>query len=328
MGPSRLRARGAALLLAMVILTLVATLAGGMVWQHARAIQVEGSERARMQSAWVLSGALDWAVLILREDLREDLKSGGGSQGRADHLGEPWAVPLAEARLSTFLAADRSGTTVDGDDGPDAFLSGSIVDMQAKWNLRNLINKDGVVDPTQLEILRRLCAAAATPSDTADRLSAAYLRASSGGSGAPMVPQSMDDLWWLGLEPPVTVLLSPYITVLPDATPINVNTAPAEVIAAVVPAMSVSEAQRLVQLRQSNHFKGFTALKAELSPKQQIGLDTQAIDTLTKFFEVRGRLRLDDHVLEEVSVVRRNSPADVKAIRRTRVNLVDGTRPG
>ncbi len=327
-GPSRLRARGAALLLAMVILTLVATLAGGMVWQHARAIQVEGSERARMQSAWVLSGALDWAVLILREDLREDLKSGGASQGRADHLGEPWAVPLAEARLSTFLAADRSGTTVDGDDGPDAFLSGSIVDMQAKWNLRNLIDKAGVVDPTQLDILRRLCTAAATPSNTADRLSAAYLKAYSGGSGAPMVPQSMDDLWWLGLEPPITGLLLPYITVLPDPTPVNVNTASAEVIAAVVPAMSVSEAQRLVQLRQSNHFKGFTALKAELSPKQQIGLDTQSIDTLTKFFEVRGRLRLDNHVLEEVSIVRRNSPADVKAIRRARVNLVDGTRPG
>jgi hypothetical protein len=58
-------------------------------------------KRSRVQSAWVLTGALDWARLILREDAR----SGG-----ADHLGEPWAVPLQEARLSTFLAADRNNT--------------------------------------------------------------------------------------------------------------------------------------------------------------------------------------------------------------------------
>ncbi len=314
--------RGAALLLAMVILTLVATLAGGMVWQHARAIQVEGSERARLQSAWVLSGAMDWAILILREDLLGDLRTGGGSQP-ADHLGEPWAVPLAEARLSTFLAADRSGTTVDGDDGPDAFLSGSIVDVQAKWNLRNLIDQNGALNPAQVDVLTRLCDIASTPSGTASQLSAAYLRASSGASGAPMLPQSMDELWWLGVEPPLVAMLAPYITVLPVATPINANTASAEVIAAVVPNMSTSEAQRLVQLRQSAHFKSFAALNAQLSPLQQKGIAQQTIDVNSKYFEVRGRLRLDNHALEEVSIIRRNSPSTIKAIQRARVNLAE-----
>ena len=79
------------MLLALLVLTLIATLASSMVWQQWRSIQVEGAERARTQAAWILSGSLDWARLILREDAR----SGG-----ADHLGEPWAVPLAEARLS------------------------------------------------------------------------------------------------------------------------------------------------------------------------------------------------------------------------------------
>ena len=92
----------------MMIVALVATLAGSMVWQQWRAIQVEAAERARTQSAWILSGALDWARLILREDARS-----GGPNG-IDHLGEPWAVPLAEARLSTFLAADKDNT----DDAP------------------------------------------------------------------------------------------------------------------------------------------------------------------------------------------------------------------
>src|SRR3954468_7432952 len=112
---ARRRQRGAALLTAMIIVALVATRAGSRVGQQWRAIQVEAAERARTQSAWVLSGALDWARLILREDA----KTGG-----VDHLGEPWAVPLAEARLSTFLAADKDNT----EDAPDAFLSGSITD--------------------------------------------------------------------------------------------------------------------------------------------------------------------------------------------------------
>jgi general secretion pathway protein K len=55
----------------MVIVTLVATLAAGMVWQQWRAIEVETAERARVQSSWLLDGALDWARLILREDARE-----------------------------------------------------------------------------------------------------------------------------------------------------------------------------------------------------------------------------------------------------------------
>ena len=85
---------GAALLAAMLTVTLVATMAAAAMWQQWRSVEVEAAERSRVQSAWILSGALDWARLILREDAR----SGG-----ADHLAEPWAVPLQEARLSTCL---------------------------------------------------------------------------------------------------------------------------------------------------------------------------------------------------------------------------------
>lgn len=62
------------------------------------------AERARVQSAWILIGALDWSRLILYEDLRSGSNSYLDSN---DHLAEPWAVPLEEARLSSFLAADR-----------------------------------------------------------------------------------------------------------------------------------------------------------------------------------------------------------------------------
>ena len=143
--PVPARQRGAALLTAMIIVTLVATLAAAMVWQQWRAVQVESAERARAQSAWILSGALDFARLILKEDLRS---------GRPTALTEPWATPLAEARLSTFLAVDKA----NADDGPEAFLSGSIADAQARYNLTNLViarvgTTAAAVDPLELETL-------------------------------------------------------------------------------------------------------------------------------------------------------------------------------
>ena len=129
-GPARVQQRGAALLMAMVIVTLVATIASTMVWQQWRAVQVEAAERARSQAHWVLVGALDWSRLILREDA--NTKTDGQL---VDHLGEPWAVELAEARLSSFLAADKNNT----DDGPEAFLSGKIEDATARYNLAVLL---------------------------------------------------------------------------------------------------------------------------------------------------------------------------------------------
>ena len=127
----------------MIIVTLVASLAAGMVWQQYRAVQTEAADRARAQSGWILQGALDWARLILLEDAKADRPP------PSDHLGEVWAVPLAESRLSTFLAADR---TASNDEGPEAFLSGSIVDLQARYNLRALLGGEKV-NPVERQTL-------------------------------------------------------------------------------------------------------------------------------------------------------------------------------
>ena len=72
------RQRGAALLLAMLTVALVATLATAALWQQWRNVEIEASERSRLQASWILGGALDWARLILREDART---------GGPDHLG-------------------------------------------------------------------------------------------------------------------------------------------------------------------------------------------------------------------------------------------------
>jgi general secretion pathway protein K len=295
------RQRGAALLAAMIIVTLVATFAASMVWQQWRAVQVETAERARTQSAWVLAGALDWARLILREDARN---------GGATTLGDPWAVPLAESRLSTFLAADTDNT----DDAPDAFLSGAISDVQGRYNLANLVPNDKV-DPAALAAFGRLCEAIGISAEVAGRIAEGLQAARAAADPAtPLLPTSVPQLVWLGIDADSVRALTPYVAILPNPTPVNVNTAPREVLVAAINGLDLASAERLIQVRQRTPFTSTSQVAQQV---QQPGLDVSHIDVKSSYFEVRGRLRLGDRVLDQTSLIWRNG-LDMVVLQRQR----------
>ena len=198
------RQRGAALLVAMVLLAVVATLSAGMVWQQWRAVQVEGAERARAQSGLVLSGALDWARLMLRENAR--LIDGHLK------LHELLDQPLAEVRLSTLLAADRNNSA---DADVDAFVNGTMSDAQARYNLRNLFVGNQVAKP-QLAILERLCGHAGVSVGTASEIARQLLLSQQPADPqAPLAPQQFSDLVWLGIDEPTLTRLRPFVVLLP-----------------------------------------------------------------------------------------------------------------
>lgn len=313
--PSPNRQRGAALLVALIIVTLVVTLAASMVWQQWRAVQVEAAERARMQSSWILQGALDWARLILREDARS---------GRPTALTEPWATPLAEARLSTFLAADKNN---NADDGPEAFLSGAITDAQARYNLASLLDPSGKVLQAEVDALERLCQTVGVSGDVATRIATGLRDAqavgSQGSGTAPLQPRSLAQLTWLGIDAATIASLEPYVTLLPVRTPVNANTASREVLAAVVKGLDLATAERLVQLRQRDPFKTLAAVEAQIPGLGP--LNVKQVSVVSSFFEVRGRLRLDDRVLEQRSLVERRG-LDMLVLQREQVSTVEALR--
>jgi general secretion pathway protein K len=310
--PPAHRQLGAALLTAMIIVTLVVTLAASMVWQQWRAVQVEAAERSRMQSAWILTGALDWARLILREDARSN---------RPTALTEPWATPLAEARLSTFLAVDKS----NADDAPDAFLSGAITDAQARFNLTSMVDQ-GKLSPDAVAAFERLCQGVGVASDVATRI-AEGLRDSivgAAGTSAPLRPRSVAQLTWLGADELSVQRLAPYAILLPTRTTVNVNTASREVLTAIIKGMDLATAERLVQVRQRDPFKTIAAVEAQVPALAP--LNTQLIAVNSSFFEVRGRLRLDDRVLEQRSLIERRG-LDMLVLQRDHVSSREAAGP-
>lgn len=323
------RQRGAALLTAMIIVTLIASLAAGMVWQQYRAVQIEAADRARAQAGWILQGALDWARLILLEDARQNRSK------PVDHLGEPWAVPLAEARLSTFLAADK---TAASDDGPEAFLSGSIEDAQSRYNLRALLGGPQVPE-LELRTLERLCAQVNAPPGTATLIVAGLRAAFPAPAPAtdanaptgtpttpatptvrdtgPLPPAGLDQLTWFGLDADTIQRLQPYVVLLPKATPVNLNTAPREVIAALFDGVDLATAERLVQARKAQPLQAVNDA-ANVLPTS-VALDTGRVAVASSFFVVTGRLRLDERQLEQRSLIERRDLGMV-VLARERIN--------
>jgi len=299
----------------MLVVVLVSTLASAMVWQQWRAVKVEAAERARTQAAWILTGALDWARLILREDAR----SGG-----ATTLSEPWATPLAEARLSTFLAADKNN---NAEGGPEAFLSGSIADAQSRYNLRNLIDEAGAIAPVELACLKRLFESIGVAPESAARIASALrdaltpIGAPQRSESPPLTPRNVSQLAWLGIDSESLRRMQPYVVILPVRTTVNVNTAPREVIAAAIEGLDIGGAERLVQTRQRTPFKSLDDAQ-KLLPATTTA-DPVRVGVMSSFFEVRGRIRLEDRVLEELSLVERRG-LEVIALQRQRYSLRDG----
>jgi len=333
------RQHGAAILLALLIMTLVATLAAGMVWLQWRGIEVESAERARTQGDWLLNASLDWGNLILKSSIRNGDKE--------DDLGQPWATPLAETKLSSFLSADGSHSE---DGGPEAYLSGQITDATSKYNLYNLvIASDGTTigKTTEIQRLQILCAAIGVSSDVASTI-AAGMRASYSAqqqivatpgdvdsTNSILMPIQVADLAWYGIDPKVVKQLEPFVQIIPftgtQPLPINANTAPAEVLMAAygaAPPLSRAQAAQLILHRQQQPFDGTPAILAAISVQRGGGDDSKfppgtpknILVATSQYFEIYGQLRYEQHVIRERSVVyRKDQFTPVQVLRRERI---------
>ena len=306
--------RGAAILTAMLTVVLVATLASAMLWQQWRAVEVESAQRTRVQSAWILTGALDWARLILREDAR---------QGGPDYLSEPWAVALAPARLTTFLAAERGEALVsdDADGVQDAFLAGHLQDLQARLNVSNLIDNGKLHEPSMAawtKLFKQLDLPESELLTVSQQLLLAYAPATDkqAAARAPLRPQAVADLLWLGLTPATLQVLQPFVTLLPVRTPVNLNTAPPEVLMACVPKLDMAQARSLEAARDIRHLSTLADAEKRVGDAG-IKLNAESHAVASRFFSVTGQLRVGQATLQETSVLQRDG-MEVKILSRTR----------
>jgi general secretion pathway protein K len=109
-----------------------------------------------------------------------------------------------------------------------------------------------------------------------------------------------------GFSPEAIEKLREFIIFLPTnaLTSVNVNTAPAEVLAARIEALSLSDANVLVASRKTAHFRDKANFKVQLQGKQ-LGDAEDKIDVKTSFFLVNGKVRMNRAGLEVQALIRR-----------------------
>lgn len=242
------RQRGAAIVLALSVVALAALAASAiMVSQSVWIRQIELST-GRTQGRFIIQAGLDWARAVLDHDRRTS---------SVDHLGEPWATRLAPIPV-------EEGT-----------LGGYLDDQQARFNLNNLL-RDGAVDRAQLAAFRRLLSVLGLQPALGDRL-ADWMDI----GGRPLVDVSelaLLDCFDAGIR----ARLSPFVTVLPPSTAVNVNTAAPEVLAAVIDGMSLDEARSLVAQRERAYFRS-TAEFLDRLPQDAAG-SSAGISVSSEYF--------------------------------------------
>lgn len=291
--PSRCQQqRGAALLVALLIAALVSITLTLMLQRQSALAGIEWQLRETAQARRILQGAEDWALLILREDAR---------RSAIDHLGEPWAIPLREGRLADFLkSSEGAGANIAGLAGSrvqDVWLSGYITDAQSRYNLTRLATS-GAALAQERALWLRIAAQAGVPADVA--------RAAATRFTPPLVKENVRDSTPTAHQPPVSLAhlavevpaIAPWLAalaevavILPEATPINLNTASLPLLMALLPGLDETLAERLIALRQKAPWRDLAAVNAAL-PEQPLNLDATQASVTSRYFTIRARVRL------------------------------------
>ncbi|AOE71102.1 HxcX atypical pseudopilin [Pseudomonas fluorescens] len=249
-----------AIISALLIAAVVAVIAGGMLTRQTVFTRSLEAEQLRVQGQWLLQGGLERSRQLLWAARQKDVLT---------RLDQPWV------RIQAGV------------------FEGRIDDEQGKFNLRNLVNREQL-DAEQLHNFERLCRTLGVDPAVSRRISQRVI-ASYAQKGLPAkypMLRSLDDLSGLeGLTPEVLQRLQAYISVLPGNTWVNGNTASAEVLSAVVPQLSLSQAHGLVAERDNGHWfinRGDFVNRLHLP---QVAVDSVQVGITSEWFRLQGQAR-------------------------------------
>lgn len=307
MSRRRNQERGAAVISALIIVAIVAALTTSLFQRQTASTRLVENELARVQARWLLLGGMDWARLMLKEHARRE------STTRGDQV---WATPILDTRIER------------ADDERIAVFSGRVQDEQGKFNLYNLARL-GVPDPGQEQVLRRLfvalklpdtlvpqvvemMAAAQAPAPASDTPGA--IPAPAAAAQAPM-PRGIDDVAArLGVDDSLRAELRRCLTVLPAATNINVNTAPPEVLAAIVPGLSLAQARSITGERDRGNWFVHTGDFANRLSAAGVKTPAPAVTTASAWFMAHGTVAYERARVSMQALIRSAQPAAPETI--------------
>lgn len=233
--------RGAALVVAMLVAAIAAAVATTLAVDGTRWLSIVEGRRDHARAASLATAGVLWARQALDED---------AAHGAVDHLGEPWAIALP-------------ATPVDG-----GTVQGRIEDAQARLNLNAIAGIDAASTVARERLARLFERRGLDPAlvdavadwidpDAVSRERGAEDAAYEGRHGvaanAPMA-RSGELAAVRGFTAALVARVAPYVVALPADAGVNVNTAPADVLAAALPSLAAESIATIVAARSERPY--------------------------------------------------------------------------
>jgi general secretion pathway protein K len=295
--PRFYRNRGVALITAMLITALTGSLAASMAWNSSLDVRRTMVLLFHEQGTQIALGAESWIRNILRDD---------GIDTQEDHLGELWAQELP-------------GLPIDNESVQGA-VTGTIVDLNGRFNVNNLLDDSGKIDPDILEQFRRLLIAVEIDPSFAG-LAADWIDEDQDAG----FPDGAEDSIYTGLIPPyrtfnrplvnVTEIaalegmdkasfdrLLPHITALPGRTDINVNTATFAVLQSLDENIDASIVETWLSEREESGFADITlSFSTFVTNDRMLG----QLSTSSEYFQLKAVVQIDTVRVTYFSILQR-----------------------
>lgn len=288
-------ARGAAIVLAMLLAALAATIAVTLFTEQQRWSHAVLHRRDQVQAQAMVFAAVQWSRQILAEDARVT---------NVDHLGEPWAINLPPIPL---------------DNGE---IRGAISDAQGRLDVNALAGTGAPADVYRERIARLLARVGgpvnALPAiadwidgDAVPRMNGAedsvYLARDVPGVAANAPVLRIAELANVpGVSAAALSAASAHLTALPTAAPINVNTASPEVLAAVFAGAGSDAVAQILAARATRPFTSVLDLRTRL-PQLQFGSDDVSLSIRSDYFLVTVEARQGTTIARARALIRRNT---------------------
>ena len=287
------RQRGAALILAMLVAALAATVAVALASEQQRWFADVGNRRDQVQAQSLALAGVQWARQILNDDARS---------GTLDYLGEPWAYPLPPTPIA------------------NGAIEGRIEDAQGRFNLNNLALDTPVGTAERLRLARLFSAKGVDPgmldaiadwidADSAPRANGAedeyYAQRSSTAltANAPLV-RVAEFTSVRGASAKGWAALASDIAALPAGTTLNINTANADVIGAAIPDLAGDKLASFIAERARRPFTTMAELRERL-PRDVKLPESTTFGFASSYFLVSVRSRQGDAIAQARALLKR-----------------------
>ena len=304
---SIIRQRGVAIITALLIVAIATTVSVTISTRLQLDVRRTGNMIAGDQAYLYTLAAESWSQRILKEDRKDN---------EIDHLEENWAIELPPL-------------PVEG-----GYIKGKLNDLQSCFNLNTVLDggADNKLDRTRLDrLLNNLGIAKGGTQAIIDWLD---------DDLQTTIPDGAEDVYYMNLERPYRTANAPmqsiselrlikgfensdvYDTLLPHVcafgvnTPININTAAAEVLRSLADELSDADVEKIIEQRNEsafvdiNAFTGFNDLKTKIA-------DTQGLSVDTEYFMLQTESTIGQVRVITYSIIHRSNDGNTTIIARS-----------